>query len=224
MPLVFGLLVVFNAVFLAWQFFEQQNRAQNSIVVVEEQQGKRIQLLAERADLLATLNPSAETSDESVFPQMKEDQTSCYRVGPFIDSGLVKQVRKTFEKSGFDVKVVTINSESSRYWVYIPPLNSAEKAQVVLAELQKGGVDGSVVTDPQFANAISLGNVASLDAAEALKTRLMDLGFRAESKSISSTRDEQWLLLLNIGNVAKTQVDRILVGSPKIRREAAPCQ
>jgi hypothetical protein len=145
-------------------------------------------------------------------------------VGPFLESSLVKQVRKTFEKSGFDVKVVTINNESSKYWVYIPPLNSAEKAQLVVAELQKGGVDGTIVTDPQFANAISLGNVPNLEAAEALKTRLMDLGFRAESKGMSSSRDEQWLLLLSIGNVAKTQVDRILVGSPKIRRENAPCQ
>ena len=108
--------------------------------------------------------------------------------------------------------------------VYIPPLNSAEKARSVAVELQKKGIEGDVVTEAQFANAISLGNVASTEAADALKARLLDVGFRAESKAMSSDSEEDWLLLLNIGTVAKAQIDRILVGSPRIRREPASCQ
>ena len=110
-----------------------------------------------------------------------------------------------------------------RYLVYIPPLASAEKAQSVLAELQKSGVDGSVVTDTQLANAISLGTVSSLDKAEALKSSLGALGYRVESQSTFSAHDEQWLLLTNVGSVAKTQIDRIITGSPQIRRETASC-
>ena len=109
------------------------------------------------------------------------------------------------------------------YLVYIPPLASAEKAQSVLAELQKSGVDGSVVTDTQLANAISLGTVSSLDKAEALKSSLGALGYRVESQSTFSAHDEQWLLLTNVGSVAKTQIDRIITGSPQIRRETASC-
>ena len=116
MPLVFGLLVVFNAVFLAWQFFEQQNRAQNTIIVVEEQQGKRLQLLAERSDLVAKVSPTVDDSLAGSFSKSTAEQTICYRVGPFIDGSLVKQVRSMFEKSGFDVKVISVNESASRYW------------------------------------------------------------------------------------------------------------
>ena len=221
MPLVFGLLVVFNAVFLAWQFFEQQNRGQGIVVVVEEQEGKLLQLLSERTDLVATDTPEA-TNQNTPTVKMRDD-LACYRVGPILDQDMLKQVRAIFEKSGFDVKVLLMNSSSAKYLVYIPPLASAEKAQSVLAELQKSGVDGSVVTDTQLANAISLCTVSSLDKAEALKSRLGALGYRVESQSTFSAHDEQWLLLTNVGSVAKTQIDRIITGSPQIRRETASC-
>jgi cell division septation protein DedD len=221
MPLVFGLLVVFNAVFLAWQFFEQQNRGQGIVVVVEEQEGKPLQLLSERTDLVATDTP--ETTNQNTPMVKMRDDLACYRVGPILDRDMLRQVRAIFEKSGFDVKVVSMNSSSAKYLVYIPPLASAEKAQLVLAELQKSGVDGNVVTETQLANAISLGTVSSLDKAEALKSRLGALGYRVESQSTFSAHDEQWLLLTNVGSVAKTQIDRIITGSPQIRRETASC-
>ena len=71
-----------------------------------------------------------------------------------------------------------------------------------------------------MANAISLG---SSDKAEVLKSKLMALGYRAESKTTTTSRDEQWLLLKNVGTVGTAQIDRILVGSPQIRREKTSC-
>jgi cell division septation protein DedD len=221
MPLVFGLLVVFNAVFLAWQFFEQQNRGQGIVVVVEEQEGKTLQLLSERSDLVAT-EKTVTTEQNTPFVKVRDD-LACYRVGPILDQDMLKQIRAIFEKSGFDVKVTSMNSTSAKYLIYIPPLATAEKAQLVLAELQKNGVDGTVVTDTQLANAISLGTVTSLDKAEALKSRLMALGYRAESQATFASHDQQWLVLNNVGSVAKTQIDRIITGSPQIRRETASC-
>lgn len=226
MPLVFGLLVVFNAVFLAWQFFEQQNRAQAPITVVEDQQGTRLQLVSERSDLAAVVTAAANASEEAA-PFAKTtvaDSATCYRVGPFVDHSMLKQVKAAFEKSGFDIKVISMTNNGVNHWVYIPPLSSPDKAQAVLAELQKAGVSATVVTDSQLANAISLGNFASAESADALRARLMDLGYRAETRATQLNRDESWLLLLNAGDVAKVQADRILAGSPKIRRETAPCQ
>jgi hypothetical protein len=52
----------------------------------------------------------------------------------------------------------------------------------------------------------------------------MALGYRAESKTTSTSRDEQWLLLNNVGTVGTAQIDRILVGSPQIRRERTSCR
>ena len=223
MPLVFGLLVVFNAVFLAWQFFEQQNHGQGTIVIVEEQEGKSLQLLAERADLVRVENTMTSESSNTTHTKSQEELV-CYRVGPILDNDMLKQVRAIFEKSGFDIKVTTTNGSNDKYWVYIPPLATSEKAQAVLAELQKHDVDGAVVTDAQLANAISLGTVNSSDKADAIKSKLMALGYRAESKTTSTSRDEQWLLLNNVGTVGTAQIDRILVGSPQIRRERTSCR
>jgi cell division septation protein DedD len=223
MPLVFGLLVVFNAVFLAWQFFEQQNHGQGTIVVVEEQEGKSLQLLTERTDLVRVENTTTAESSGTTNVKSQED-LACYRVGPILDNDMLKQVRAIFEKSGFDIKVTTTNGSNDKYWVYIPPLATSEKAQAVLAELQKHDVDGAVVTDAQLANAISLGTVNSSDKADAIKSKLMALGYRAESKTTSTSRDEQWLLLNNVGTVGTAQIDRILVGSPQIRRERTSCR
>jgi hypothetical protein len=223
MPLVFGLLVVFNAVFLAWQFFEQQNHGQGTIIVVEEQEGKSLQLLVERADLVRVENTMTTESSDTTHAKAQED-LACYRVGPILDSDMLRQVRAIFEKSGFDIKVTTASGKSDKYWVYIPPLASSEKSQAVLAELQKHDVDGAMVTDAQLANAISLGTVNSSEKAEAIKSKLMALGYRAESKTTTTSRDEQWLLLNNVGTVGTAQIDRILVGSPQIRRERTSCR
>lgn len=223
MPLVFGLLVVFNAVFLAWQFFEQQNHGQGTIVVVEEQEGKSLQLLTERPDLVRVENTTT-TESSSTMNVKSQDDLACYRVGPILDSDMLRQVRAIFEKSGFDVKVTTTNGSNDKYWVFIPPLATSEKAQAVLAELQKYDVDGAVVTDAQLANAISLGTVNSSDKAEAIKSKMMALGYRVESKITTSSHEEQWLLLNNVGTVGTAQMDRILVGSPQIRREKTSCR
>lgn len=225
MPLVFGLLVVFNAVFLAWQFFEQQNKAQAPIMVVEDQQGQRLQMVSERSDLVAVVaTATQQTQDANPFPKTSvEDTSSCYRVGPFVSNSMLKQVKAAFEKGGFDVKTLSMTNNSVNHWVYIPPLSSADKAQTVLAELQKAGISAAIVTDSQLANAISLGNFDTAESADALRGRLMDLGYRAETKATQSNHDEQWLLLLNAGDVAKVQAARILAGSPSIRRETTSC-
>ena len=224
MPLVFGLLVVFNAVFLAWQFFEQQNRAQSPILVIADQQEPRLQLVSERSDLVAAVATADKIEDaSSPVKAMTENTSDCYRIGPINSGSMLKQVKAAFEKSGFDVKVQTTSGHSINHWVYIPPLSSVDKAQLVLAELQKAGISAALVTDTALANAISLGNFSSAESADALRGRLMDLGYRAETKVTQSTHDEKWLLLLNAGDVAKVQADRILAGSPSIKRETTSC-
>ncbi len=223
MPLVFGLLVVFNAVFLAWQFFEQQNHNQGIVVVVAEQEGKTLQLLAERTDLVA-MDKEKPISSNTIARVKVNDDLSCYRIGPILDGDMLRQVRAIFEKSGFDIKVSSVSGISDKYWLYIPPLSTVAKAQSVLADLQKSGIDGAVVTDAPYANAISLGTVSSPDKVDATKNRLLALGYRVESKATSTSRDEQWILIKDVGAVGKSQIDRILVGSPQIKRDAIPCR
>lgn len=226
MPLVFGLLVVLNAVFLAWQFFEQQNRGQNTIVIVEQQEGKAIQLLAERPDLTQG-GEEVEASgivDEAGQSKIKlKDTAACYRIGPLLDPDMARQVRAVFEKGGFDVAVTSASSGSSKYLLYIPPVSSAEKAESIAKDLQKQGINALVITESSMANGISLGTVGDYDEAESIKAQVAALGYRVDTKTTLANRQEQWLIVSNVYSAGKTQIDRLLAGSPQLHREKVDC-
>ena len=226
MPLVFGLLVVLNAVFLAWQFFEQQNRGQNTIEIVDKQEGKAIQLLSERPDVIQSAKEVESTGivDDSQSAKIAmRDQAACYRVGPLLDDDMARQLKATFEKGGFDVTLSSNSTGGSKYWLYIPPVASNDRAESIAQELQKQGIDASVVTESQMANAISLGTVSDYDQADAIKQRVAALGYRADMKTTFATRKEQWLILNNVYAAGKTQIDRMLSGSPQLQREKTNC-
>ncbi|HQV79704.1 MAG: hypothetical protein KBF23_02205 [Agitococcus sp.] len=225
MPLVFGLLVVLNAVFLAWQFFEQQNHGQNAIAVVEKQEGKTLDLLSERPDIVQNAKEveSVGIVDENKRAKAVDDR-ACYRIGPLLDNDMARQIKATFEKGGFDVSLSASSSGGSKYWLYIPSLATSDRATVIARELQKQGIDASVVTEAQMANAISLGTVADYDQAQALKARVAELGYRADMKTTLVTRKEQWLLVKNVYAAGEKQIERILVGSSQLERQKVDCR
>ena len=149
MPLVFGLLVVLNAVFLAWQFFDQQNRGQNTIVVMEQQEGTAIQLVAERPDIAqspAEVEASGLSEEHGQTKVKLQDTASCYRIGPLLDPDMARQIRSTFEKGGFDVSLSSSSSGGSKYFLYIPPVSTSEKAESIIKELQKQGINASLIS------------------------------------------------------------------------------
>ena len=226
MPLVFGLLVVLNAVFLAWQFFEQQNRGHNTVNIVDKQEGKKIDLLAERPDIAQNAKEVENVGivDDSKQTTSSKDDRSCYRIGPLLDPDMARQIKATFEKGGFDVALSSSNSGGSKYLLYIPPVATIEKAESIAKELQKQGIDSSVVTESQMANAISLGTVADYDQAKAIKARVAELGYRADMKTTLVSRKEQWLLVNNVYSAGKTQIDRILAGSSGLDKEKVNCR
>jgi hypothetical protein len=226
MPLVFGLLVVLNAVFLAWQFFEQQNRGQNSVMIVDQPEGKPLQLLAERPDLTqggAEVEASGVVEEEGHSKIKLKDTAACYRIGPLLDPDMARQVRSIFEKGGFDVSTTSTNTGGAKYLLYIPPVATTEKAESIVKELQKQGIDASVITESSLANGISLGTVGDFDQAESIKSQVAALGYRADTKTTLATRQEQWLIVGSVYSAGKTQIDRLLVGSPQLHKEKIPC-
>ena len=227
MPLVFGLLVVLNAVFLAWQFFEQQSRGQNTVIVMEQPEGKKIELLLERPDIAQN---AQEVEGAALLDERKSNTTTrdadraCYRVGPLMDTNLAKQLKINVEKAGFDVEISSSNAGSSKYLLYIPPVASEEKANSVIKELQKQGVAASIITESSMANGISLGTVSDYDEAESIKAKVASLGYRVDTKTTLSSHQEQWLVINNVYSAGKTQIDRMLAGSPQLRREKIACR
>lgn len=226
MPLVFGLLVVLNAVFLAWQFFEQQNRGQNTVVIMEQQEGKSIQLLMERSDLTqggAEVEASGIVDEAGQSKIKLQDTAACYRIGPLLDPDMARQVLGVFEKGGFDVALTSASTGGSKYLLYIPPVSSVEKAESIAKDLQKQGINASVITENSMANGISLGTMGDYDEAESIKAQVAALGYRVDTKTTLTNRQEQWLIVSNVYSAGKTQIDRLLAGSPQLHREKADC-
>ncbi|RZU35334.1 sporulation related protein [Fluviicoccus keumensis] len=221
MPLLFGLLVMLNAVFLAWQFFEKQNTSQ-SVAVHAELSGKRLMLLSEQ--------PVSANKDESgsamvTAPKVSQDAASfCYRIGPITGNDMLTQLQNALVNSGFEVKVESLSDDVAGYIVYIPPLSSKDKAEMMAQELLAKGYEAKVMNDPQFATAVMLGNFNSQQKADALKSKLQDQGYQVETRQTLDTRHEQWLKVDSVGSSAKTQIDRIISGTPRLRREPASCE
>lgn len=74
--------------------------------------------------------------------------------------------------------------ENTRYWIYKPPLASAEAAQIKADELRKLGVeDFFIVQDPKWHNAISFGVFRDEKLADKLMEDLKAKGVRLLIKS-----------------------------------------
>ena len=74
--------------------------------------------------------------------------------------------------------------ENTRYWIYKPPLASAEAAQIKADELRKLGVeDFFIVQDPKWRNAISFGVFRDEKLADKLMEDLKAKGVRLLIKS-----------------------------------------
>jgi cell division protein FtsN len=221
MPLIFGLLVILNAVFLAWQFFEKQNTSQSAAVAIELP-GERLKLLSE-----TPVSQRGEVAPESSSTSTKSsgDASSfCYRIGPISSNDMLEQLRNALTKSGFEVKAEVLSDDQASFLVYIPSLASRDRADVMAGELSSKGFDASVINDPQFANSVSLGVFTSQAKADVLKSKMRELGYQAEIRQSTSVRQEQWLRVDSAGSSGRTQIDRIISGTPYLRREPAACE
>ena len=224
MPLFFGLLVIINAVFLAWQFFEKQNAGQG-VVISQQVPGERLLLLSERA-----IPAGSEAASESEEDQKRSSVAVvaggvvCFRIGPILDSVLLERMRGALVDSGFEVKTETLSQDKPTYLVYIPPVGGRDKAEALANELYGKGFDASVINDPQFANAVALGAFSTKEQAESLRARVSAMGQQSEIRQTTNVRREQWLKVESAASTAKSQIDRLISGTPQLRREPASCE
>lgn len=220
MPLIFGLLVIINAVFLAWQFYERQNSGPE-YSVQEPIPGQKLQLVGESQASAATANEGEVAAGEVSSSSSK---VSCYRIGPILDNSSLERLRSALVSNGFEVKTESFSQSSSGYVVYIPPQASREKALSMVTELQARGLSAKVADDPQYADSVTVGVYTSRDQALDMNNRLAQMGYSSEVRETSSGRQEQWLKVESAGTTVKSQIDRIISGTPHLRREPASCE
>lgn len=117
-----------------------------------------------------------------------QEATSCYKWGNFTKTNLpaaqVVLVRLGLQSI---INQERINSEDRRFWVYYPPLKSAELAQEKSYEIKALGVeDLFIVQDSQWRNAISFGLFQDEQLASALLSELQAKGVKGATKALRS--------------------------------------
>lgn len=114
--------------------------------------------------------------------------TSCYKWGNFTKTNL-PAAQVVLVRLGLQSAVIQEASaqEDRRFWVYYPPLKTAELAQQKAAEIKALGVSEIfIVQDSQWRNAISFGLFQDEQLASALLTDLLAKGVKGATKALRS--------------------------------------
>ena len=144
-------------------------------------------------------------------PQPAPVQTACYEWGSFSVAN-VARARKILEKFAVQSELKqTASQEAKRFWIYIPPLTNAEKAQAKIDEVRALGIEETfIVQEPPWRNAISLGVFKD----EALATKLLDdlhaRGVRSAIKGVRNHENGQSSFTIkNVTDAVAGEIDKL---------------
>jgi hypothetical protein len=179
------------------------------------------------------------TPDEvSMFPKKAEPVTAtpppvappaslaCYDWGSFAAAN-VSRVKNILDKLPIEFQEhQTASQEGARYWIYIPPLPNAEKAQAKNDELRGLGVEESfVVQEPQWRNAISLGVFKDETLANKF---LADLHARGVKSAIKGTRNHEpgqaSFHLINVPDSVADEIGKLRPDFPRSEFKKVDCK
>lgn len=135
-------------------------------------------------------------------------QLACYEWGTFSRAKLAS-ARSIVNRFALDAVVIQQTAaESTRYWVYVPPLRNAAAAQARAEELKQLGISELyVVQDEQFRNAISLGVFKDEQLATKLLEELKSKGVVSAAKGVRN--QESGRASLYISNMSSTLVPEL---------------
>ena len=172
-----GLLVYFNLDLIA----PKPAMADRSI------QPEKLKILS-AAELTAMPQKSAPSAIEATPVAVVDAATSCYKWGNFTKTNLpaaqVVLVRLGLQST---VKQEQVSAEDRRFWVYYPPLKTAQLAQQKADEIKALGVSELfIVQDSQWRNAISFGLFQDEQFATALLNDLLEKGVKGATKALRS--------------------------------------
>ena len=123
------------------------------------------------------------TLDKKVFVGIP--LTHCYKWGRFTSTNL-SAAQDILNRLGLPAKLIEETpTQDKRFWIYYPPLVTAEKAKQKAEEIKKLGVDELfIVQDSQWRNAISFGLFSDETLANHLLKHLQAKGVRHAVKSV----------------------------------------
>ena len=172
-----GLLVYFNLDVIA----PKPAMADRSI------QPEKLKILS-TAELAAMPQNAAPVAVEAAAVAVEDAATGCYKWGNFTKTNLpaaqVVLVRLGLQSV---VNQEQVSAEDRRFWVYYPPLKTAELAQQKADEIKALGVSELfIVQDSQWRNAISFGLFQDEQLASSLLDDLLEKGVKGATKALRS--------------------------------------
>ena len=185
MKLLVWLLVFLNVGLLV--YFNLDVIAPKPVVADRSIQPEKLKIL-NQAELDAMPQKAAPAGIEATPVVVAEASTSCYKWGNFTKTNLpaaqVVLVRLGLQS---DVKQEQVAAEDRRFWVYYPPLKSADLAQQKAEEIKAMGVSELfIVQDSQWRNAISFGLFQDEQLASSLLNDLLEKGVKGATKALRS--------------------------------------
>ncbi len=150
---------------------------------------------------LTLINSSLDPAPDELAassPQNKEalEHIDCWELGPVIEESIIR--RLAGELSNFGMSIATRHTglmAQAGYWVYIPPLASAEDIAAKKLELKAKAIDNFVFRDGLLKNGISLGYFNSYENADIRLSELTSIGIEAKLESSENIASSFWAVL-----------------------------
>lgn len=169
--------------------------------------------------------PKPEVKSEAKM-EAKTEAKLCYEWSSFDLSSVAEAASRA---NRLDIKTI-VNQQNTadvsvRYWVYKPPLASAELAQRKAEELRSMGInDFYVVQESKWRNAISFGVFKDEQLAINLMNTLKNKGVRELVKSVRNKGDGNAAIrLLNVSPQQYIQIQKLLPNFPDTGIKEVPC-
>lgn len=237
MPWIFMCLMAINAVYFGWKFMEV-SRPQ---AVVKErslpQMGARVELLAEsRLVQVPAVTGAVEgagagadaASGEGQSPTGEAQsavQRQCFFVGPYGREGDAKAFASGMKAKRFHARVEKRRVEVKDYWVFLPPFINRSRAEEKLRELKAQGVQGFVVKEGVFVNAVSLNHFSRPELAQDFLGQMKEKGITVEYRELSTSGAEFWTYVSpgQSQTEIKVAIDDYLASREALKREITAC-
>lgn len=228
MPWIFVCLMLANAVYFGWKFMEGTQPQSHPVAAEAVVAGATVQLLSEKPELLPPPAPAEEKSEEEVLvaAPVTGGGPQCFSVGPFVaDAGLQKFV-SFMQGKGFSTRVDKRKVDGKDYWVFVPAFTNRDKAEERLKDLKSRGIDGFVVKEGVFINAISLNHFSRKELAQSFLEKMQAAGVSVEYREISQSGVERWVYLAPARSKAdlRASVDAQVSKQDGLKRENASCE
>lgn len=228
MPWIFMMLMLANGIYLGWNFLEgagPQPAAQRPMA----QEGPELALLSERPDLLRRSEEPEVAEVEQVAPVSTGGTAfrQCFFVGAFPNDADLREFIGALRAKGFEAKVSYRKVDLREYWVFIPPFTNRAKAEERLRDLRARGIQGFVVKDGVFVNAISLNRFSRRDLADAFLLQMQKEGIIVEYREMVRAGRESWVYAgygRGGGGDLKSAIDSYLSRSPEVSKQITACE